>query len=87
LKRVFDYVQRLIEELVQALAMRLEQLRDHEARAGRVRLPARPRARNAELPRDGRDRDAGGEYLRPVSLNAARPRTSTLRSKWTKSAG
>jgi hypothetical protein len=24
-----------------------------------ARFPARPRARNAELPRDGRDRDAG----------------------------
>jgi hypothetical protein len=33
LKRVFDYVPRLIEELVQALAVRLEQLRGEEARA------------------------------------------------------
>jgi hypothetical protein len=41
-KRVFDYVQRLIEELVQALALGVEQLRNDEARAGRVRFPARP---------------------------------------------
>jgi hypothetical protein len=34
LKRVFDYVQRLIEELVQALALGVEQLRNDEARAG-----------------------------------------------------
>jgi hypothetical protein len=31
----------------------LEQLRDKTARARRVRFPARPRSRYAELPRDG----------------------------------
>jgi hypothetical protein len=43
-KRVFDYVQRLIEELVQALALGVEQLRNDDARAERVRFPARQRA-------------------------------------------
>jgi len=58
-KRVFDYVQRLIEELAQALALRVEQLRNQDPRASRVRLSACPRPRHAELPRDGGDLDAG----------------------------
>jgi hypothetical protein len=57
-KRVFYYVQRLIEELVQALALGVEQLRNDEARARRVHFAARPGPRHAELPRDGGNRDA-----------------------------
>jgi hypothetical protein len=51
--------QYLPKYLVQALAMRLKQLREEMARARRVRFPARPGTRHVELPRDRGDLDAG----------------------------
>jgi len=60
-KRVFENGQYLVEHPADPVAARLEQLRNKNARAGRVRFPARPRSRYAKLPRDGGDLDAG-EY-------------------------
>ena len=57
-KRVFDYVQRLIEELVQLFTVRLEQLRDKNTRVRRVRFPARSRAATRRAASQQRDRDA-----------------------------
>jgi hypothetical protein len=65
--RVFDNVQCLITERVQALAVQLEQLREEIAGARRVRFPARP-ARHAELARDRGDLD------RAAALAAGTPR-------------
>jgi hypothetical protein len=54
----FDKLESLMEERVQALAAQLKQLRQELACAMRVRFPARPGTRHAELARDGRDLDA-----------------------------
>jgi hypothetical protein len=58
-KRVFDYVQRLIEELVHALVLGVEQLRDKNTRTRGVRFPASPGPGHAELSRDRGNRNAG----------------------------